>query len=143
MNDGSESASCRTLADHLSQPAFDGCGYQSRAKDLAAQLKMRAEDFKSFRLPAPEEWKSIQSKTSRADQVRFLAERLRLLNCIQIGQPADVNYDDPQFAKAEDNRRLWYEADVRGTVVNPYVELKRLQLSGLGIANPRTVPGRH
>ena len=58
----------------------------------------RKDDFRSFVLPKPAEWKERQEKLSRAEQIEFLASRLRLLNCFQWGQPGGVNFEDPQSA---------------------------------------------
>ena len=119
------------LAKHLSQAVFDGYPYQERAKQLAAQLAKRGDDFKAFRLPTPAEWTELKKKLNRQQQIEYLAARLRLLNCFQWGQPGGVDYNDPQTAKpgwrlAEDQmRQRWSNPYVRHSspVVNPYVEL--------------------
>ena len=51
------------LARHLSGPLFDGYWYQDRAKELAEQLPKRRDDFKSFRLPRPDEWSEEEEET--------------------------------------------------------------------------------
>jgi hypothetical protein len=112
-------------AEHLSKAVFDEYEYQSRAKELAAQLKKRGEDFKTFKLPSADEWKKLAAGMSREEQARWLAERLRLLNCLQLGQPSDVNYHDPQFStvdKRDDEAKT-------GDVINPFNELLALKLT--------------
>jgi hypothetical protein len=111
------------LARHLASPAFDGYGYQERAKELARELARRGDDFRGFRLPTPEEWTKLRATLGRADEVRYLAERLRLLNCRQWGQPGGVSYEAPQTAEP---------AGATGTalaVVNPYTELRAMKLA--------------
>jgi len=119
------------LAKHLSKPLFDGYYYQPRAKELAAQLARRGEDFKTFVLPTREAWDEQKKGMTRKEQVRFLAERLRLLNCIQCFQPGTVNYTDNQHAASESASRQAYAA--RGekavAVVNPFVELEAMWLA--------------
>jgi len=88
------------LARHLSQPLFDGYKYQARARELAAQLPQRTDDFKTLVLPSAEDWKQTAATLPREKQVEFLASRLRLLNCFQYSQPGDVDYSDEQFAAA-------------------------------------------
>lgn len=122
-------AEAARLAAHLSKDLFEGYEYQPRAKELLRQLGRRTEDFKTLTLPTAEQWAEQRATMSRDDQIRFLAGRLRLLNCFQWGQPGDVNYNDPQYPRpmaeyreVEDPRRL-------PTVINPYVELRRLKLT--------------
>ncbi len=109
------------LADHLSQPVFDGYQYQDRAKILAAQLRARADDFKTFKLPTPEEWNTLRETLPRAEQAKYLAARLRLLNCFQWSQPGGVNYEDPQSADGG--------VAGRAKVINPFVELRTMKLT--------------
>ncbi len=110
------------LADHLSQPIFAEFRYQKRAQELGAQLRKRADDFKTFKLPPLQEWTDLKKTMPRDEQVRFLAARLRLLNCIQWGQPGGVNYEDPQHDGAGGPR------EQGAAVINPYVELQKLKL---------------
>ncbi len=116
------------LARHLSQPLFDGYEYQERAKELAAQLPMRMEDFKTHALPAEADWKTIAAGLKRAGQVDYLAARLRLLNCFQDGQPGDVNFTDPQYSKP--GRHWPGESNAESLlVINPFNELRKLRLT--------------
>ncbi|MGD0089898.1 MAG: hypothetical protein ABSE73_08250 [Planctomycetota bacterium] len=113
------------LARHLAKPVFDGYNYQPRAKELLAQLEKRGDDFKAFVLPEPAQWEKQkkEQKLSREQQVKFLAKHLRLLNCIQLGQPGGINYNDEQFAGPRDSRDK-----TNKTVINPYNELQALKL---------------
>ncbi len=120
-----DDASALKLADHLSKPVFDGYRYQPRAQELAAQLRRRNEDFKTFKLPAKDKWDVERAGMPRAEQIKFLAGHLRLLNCFQSGQPGGVNYSDPQYV---DHGERWNPKG-GNEVPNPYVELLRMKLS--------------
>ncbi len=115
------------IANHLSEPEFDHYFYQPRAKELAAQLQKRGEDFKSLTLPAAGDWAKRKAAMSRGEQVKFLADRLRLLNCAQWGQPGDVNYTDPQWSAPG-------SAGDRKEVINPFNELRAMKLSPTELA---------
>jgi len=109
------------LARHLSNPNFDGYPYMPRAKELAAQLERRAGDFKSLVLPDPTEWTKLKATLGRPDQIRYLGDRLRLLNCF----PLDWDYFQ-QVQSAKPGRLAAYnKVEER---INPYVELKALGL---------------
>jgi hypothetical protein len=130
FSDRRDYARTLVLARHLAGAAFDGYQYQPRAKNLAAQLPRRAADFKTFTLPTPAEWKALQGKLPRDGQIKYLAERLRLLNCRQWGQPGGVNYEDEQnsapFAAREGGKGV--------AVINPCVELGKLKLQVADLA---------
>jgi hypothetical protein len=129
------------LAIHLSKPVFDGYFYQHRAKELAEQLPKRRDDFGEFRLPTKAEWKALQSTLLRQEQIRYLAGRLRLINCFQMGQPGGVGYQCEQTSEPEDPER---EQDIDivellrngprepeenpKSVINPFVELLEMHL---------------
>jgi hypothetical protein len=117
------------LAAHLSRDLFDGYEYQKRAKDLQRQLARRSEDFKTLTLPTAEDWAERRAKLSHDDQVRFLVARLRILNCFQWSQPGDVKYTEPQFPKPIAEYRELRNIRRTPTVINPYVELRKLKLS--------------
>ena len=116
------------MAKHLSQPLFDGFEYQLRAKELAAQLEQRTDDFKTLILPSAEDWKKTAIALPREKQVEFLASRLRLLNCFQFSQPGDVDYRDEQHATAGRPRGDGTEEGKPAVVINPYNELRALKL---------------
>lgn len=113
------------LAQHLSKPVFDGYSYQERAKELAEQLARRRDDFHDFKLPSEEEWGGLQTKLNRDEQIKYLAARLRLLNCFQFSQPGGVSYKSPQSAAAG---AVYLEADEANKVINPYTELLQMRL---------------
>jgi hypothetical protein len=83
---------------HLSGDVFKGFEYQKEAIELTQQLKDEPEDFKTFRLPDSLEWSALKQKLTRKEQLLYLADRLRLLNCIQPGQPAGIDYGMYQYA---------------------------------------------
>ncbi|MBI4613852.1 MAG: hypothetical protein HY720_09600 [Planctomycetes bacterium] len=112
------------FAGHLSRDLFDGYEYQGRARELAAQIEARRDDFRDFRLPTPEEWKELCSRLSREERIRYLAARLRLLNCFQWGQPGGVSYEDRQHAEP---RSAGKEPETE--VTNPFVELRSMGLT--------------
>lgn len=114
------------LARHLSQPIFDGYEYQPRARELAAQLARRQDDFKTFVLPLPTDWDRLKADLDRTAQIRYLAERLRLLNCIQMSQPGGVDYADDQSQGPMD---LSAASPPASKVVNPYNELRGMDLT--------------
>ncbi len=127
------------LAKHLSQPVFDDFPYQERAKRLAEQLAKRSDDFKERRLPTPDQWTELKKTLDRGKQIEYLAERLRLLNCFQWGQPGGVNYSDPQTAEPGINlaselkyQRFLHLNDPQAAkpqqVINPYVELHEMNI---------------
>jgi hypothetical protein len=121
------------FGEHLSGSVFKGYRYQKTVVPLTGQLKNNPEDFKTFRLPDSLEWNGLKQKLSRNDQILYLADRLRLLNCIQDSQPGDISYGDYQYAisRAEtiklnpgnlgDNHKY--------KVVNPYIELIQMKLN--------------
>lgn len=112
------------LARHLAQPIFGGYQYQLRARRLADQLGQHGDDFKTFVLPAPDQWEEMKKKLDRPAQIRFLAEHLRLLNCWQHGQPGDVDYEEKQYAQPGGE-----DAAGNHEVINPYHELHELGLA--------------
>jgi hypothetical protein len=116
------------LARHLAGPRFAEYEYQERARELAAQLAARRDDFTTLTLPGPAAWAKLRAGLSRAEQVGYLAARLRLLNCIQWGQPGGVSYQDPQHAVSQ--ARLAAGGGVRPEpVINPFTELLALKLT--------------
>jgi hypothetical protein len=116
-------------AHHLARPAFEGYRYQERAIELAAQLERRTDDFKTLVLPSAEEWQQVRTGLDRETTIRYLADRLRLLNCEQSGQPGGIDYtnaqlrDPPPPAPGPD----YYGSAPK--VINPYNELRALRLT--------------
>ena len=116
-------AATRALAQHLSKEIFNDYQYQKRAKELEAQLARRMDDFRTFVLPEANAWDDMKKKMNREDQIRFLAEHLRLLNCIQTSQPGGVSYRDPQTGG-----RMRHDKEQPQEVINPFNELEMMKL---------------
>jgi hypothetical protein len=99
------------------------------AKDLAEQLPKRTGDFTQLKLPTKAEWAELQKKLTREQQIEYLCERMRLLNCYQVGQPGGIDYGGPQYAEpcglAED--ASFGGGDGKTEVINPLVELTGAQ----------------
>ena len=106
------------------------------AKRLRRELPKRSDDFRMLKLPSFEEWVSIKAGLDRAGQVRFLCDRMRLLNCFQLEQPGTVDITWRQYrgASGMTANAAWSKRE-SGTiltgspiqpedvVINPYVEL--------------------
>jgi len=107
------------LATHMGKPVFEGYVYHARAKELAAQLAVRSEDFTTLTLPSPAEWAKIELTLDRTHQIRWLATRLKLMHCI------NPDYDEVQFASAYPDDHAPQDAP---EVINPYSELIALNL---------------
>lgn len=110
------------FARRLTHPECSFWHHQDRAIALAEQLPRRGDDFGARSLPTPEEWTRLQTKLSRREQIVFLLERLRLLNCMQWSNPGGVDYGDDQYREplaARDFERL--EASTE--VINPFLTL--------------------
>lgn len=117
------------IARHLSRPEFDGYHYQRRAVELARQLARRGEDFKTFRLPTPAEWEALKGRLPREKQIAYLAERLRLLNCIQQMQPGGPFFGDTQYAEPFHIKDQWQDlANSSDEVINPLTALGGMDL---------------
>ncbi len=112
------------LARRLAKPAFDGYKYQPRARTLAVQLARRGDDFKRVKLPDHGQWKALQGKMKREEKIKYLADRLRLLNCIQMSQPGGIDYDQPQYRLP-----MGKSGESKVEVINPYTELEKMKLT--------------
>jgi hypothetical protein len=112
------------IARHLSKRIFEGYEYHERARELAAQLDRRRDDFKTFVLPAPREWEQLKAQLPRAEQICYLAERLRLLDCARHGR---ASYSADQFGIPLYHAR----GEVREEFprINPYVELFKMDIT--------------
>ncbi len=121
------------FGNHLSKKVFNGYPYQKEAAALTRQLKSDIGDFKTFRLPDSLEWSSLNQRLSRNQQIIYLAERLRLLNCIQPGQPGGIGYSMYQFSipysEAQHLKISYWDYSPKYTVINPYVELIKMNLN--------------
>jgi hypothetical protein len=110
----------RTIAEHFPRTRF-----HSYATELAAELPRRRGDFTAFRLPTPAEWQEEKRKLSRAQQIDYFVERLRLLNCFQLGQPGGVSYGEGQTREPQGMARdaSWGLGRGKTEVVNPWTAL--------------------
>lgn len=119
---------------HLNQLAFSNFQYYNQVNLLTDQLENRPEDFVSFKLPDSLSWVDIQKKLTRTEQIEYLLDRLRLLNCLQPGQPAWINYTDTQTSipssEITENTETTYFSDglKKYTVINPFNELQKMNI---------------
>jgi len=122
-----------TFGNHLSGNIFTGYEYQKEATALTLQLNKDTGDYKSFHLPDSIEWVALKQKLNRKEQVFYLADRLRLLNCIQLSQPGGISYDMPQFsisfAEAAKLNIDYWNQNTRYKVINPVIELLKMKLN--------------
>jgi len=108
---------------------FNNFYYTKTAIELTNQLKQRKNDFKSFCMPDSLKWLNIKNKMDRNGQFNYLVERLRLLNCMQRGQPDKVHFTDAQISVSYDSVlsdtsiRSYWEKLLRYKVINPYSEI--------------------
>lgn len=121
------------LGNHLSGTVFVGFEYQKEAIALAQQLKNNPEDFKMFHLPDSLDWLGLKQKLNRQEQIIYLADRLRLLNCIQPGQPSGISYAMYQYSVPySESQKLnvdYWDRNEKYEVINPYIELIEMKLN--------------
>jgi len=117
-------AETQRLANALVQ-RYPGTRFHNYAVKLSKEMPKRADDFKKLKLPTPEEWAGLKKKLSRAKQVAYLAERMRLLNCFQYSQPGGCSITEGQFAEPSGLSRnaAWGLDRGETKVINPYIEL--------------------
>lgn len=99
--------------------------FHEYAVRLAKEMLRRQDDFKSLKLPTPAEWAQLKKLLTREEQIRFLCERMRLLNCFQMGQPGGYSIREKQFAEpcGISPDAAWGMSQGTTHVINPYVEL--------------------
>ena len=118
---------------YLAQPQFEGFEYRSQAIALANQLKGRPDDFKTFCLPDSAAWEQLKITMNRKEQLNYLLDRLHLLNCIQNGQPAFIDYSDDQSSISQDSFRILFDQPWQRRreykVINPYTEILQMKLA--------------
>jgi len=104
---------------------YPGTRFHEYAVQLAKEMPKRTGDFKTLKLPTPAEWVDLKKKLSRGEQITYLAQRLRLLNCFQEGQPGGYSIRDKQLAEPNGLSRnaAWGLGRGQTHVINPYVEL--------------------
>jgi hypothetical protein len=95
------------------------------AKDLTEQLPKRMDDFTKVKLPTPAEWAELKKKLTRDQQIDFLCERMRLLNCFQMGQPDGYDPGETQYAEpcGLSGNAAWGGRRGKTEVINPLTEL--------------------
>jgi hypothetical protein len=95
--------------------------FHGYAVGLAAQMPRRGDDFVKLKLPTPAEWEGMKRKLTRAEQIDFLCERMRLLNCFQQGQPDGISLSETQFAEPGGMSRnaAWGGGRGKTEVINP------------------------
>lgn len=113
--------------------------YRQTAISITHQLELRKNDFKTLRLPKSSSWDKLKEKLNREEQLKYLLDRLYLMNCIQIGQPAFIsNYSSQtsipykkltnKYSSYHHIRMRYYKKEViKHKVINPYVELMNLE----------------
>ena len=94
---------------------FPRSNFGPYAAELARQLPLRMNDFKSMRLPTEAEWHEMQGKLNRGEQIRYLCDRLRLLS---------VSPDVEQYAEAPGIAAFVEGGEGKTPVINPALLLK-------------------
>jgi hypothetical protein len=121
------------LGKHLSRSIFSNFEDQKSAIALTHQLKTEMKDFKSFRLPDSVEWFKLKQKLNREHQTIYLADRLRLLNCILFSNPGSINYKMDQYSVSSDEADTlgfpYWRHYTRYKVINPFSELINMKLN--------------
>jgi hypothetical protein len=117
-------AETQRLAESLVR-RYPGTQFHNYAVKLAKEMPKRADDFKKLKLPTPEQWADLKKKLSRPEQVAYLAERIRLLNCFQMGQPGGYSLRETQYAEpcGLSSNAAWGRNKGITKVINPYIEL--------------------
>lgn len=104
---------------------YPGSRFHEYAKEMIKQLPRREGDFVKLKLPTPAKWAEQKKKLTRSQQIDFLCERMRLLNCFQMGQPGGYSPDEKQYAEpcgiASD--ASWGLDRGKTEVINPLTEL--------------------
>jgi hypothetical protein len=110
----------RQIVSHFPETEF-----YAYAAGLASQIPRRRDDFKQLRLPTPREWEAQKKTMARAEQIDFLCQRLRLLNCFQHSQPGGASFTDHQYAEpcGISVDASWGGGSGKTPVINPFVEL--------------------
>jgi hypothetical protein len=95
------------------------------AQRLAEQLPRRSDDFTKLKLPTPQEWAKLKKTLTRDQQMDFLCERMRLMNCFQMGQPGGYNPGETQYAEPRglSENAAWGGNGGKTKLINPLTEL--------------------
>lgn len=115
------------MAQKLARPECAFWWHQDRAIALAEQLPRRMGEFRELKLPPVADWPAQKAKLSRREQVTFLIERLRLLNCMQMSNPGGIDYGADQYAEPM-SKMDWEKPEAMTKVVNPFTELLAMDL---------------
>jgi hypothetical protein len=88
-------------------------------------LPKRGDDFRRLTLPTPAEWAAWKQGHPREEQIAYLCQRLRIMNCYQYGQPSDVDLFDTQYREPTGlDDSAAYPLDRGEThVINPLIEM--------------------
>jgi hypothetical protein len=133
------------LSKHLGKPEFKAFCYRKEAIQLGEQLIDRTIDFKTLTLPNETTWDSLRKELSRQEQIKYLTDRLRILNCIQDSQPGGISFSSTQYsipisffsksipAKSNFPLRNIDDKLKKYEVINPYDELIKMKLTPLEI----------
>jgi hypothetical protein len=142
---GRDPARALALARHLSTTRFDSFWAQSRAKELLTEIPTRGDDFQARRLPRPAEWDSLRVSMTRAQRIGFLADRLRLIHDVQTDIPGGVSWGSAQYDVPDAALPTVQSAREAHRVINPYVELGSMDLTGAEVAElaPRLANDEH
>jgi hypothetical protein len=105
---------------------YPGTRFHHYARGLAEQLPRRRDDFTKLKLPTPAAWADLKKKLTREEQIEFLCERMRLLNCFQMMQPGGYDPGDTQYAEACGMKpdASWGLRRGKTEVINPLTELR-------------------
>lgn len=115
---------------------FQRTAFYEYARDLQVQIPKRRNDFRTLTLPTPAEWARIKETMARCEQIDFLCERMRLLNCFQYSQPGSVELCETQY---QEPQGMSFDASWSGSpggteVINPPNELISLPLGAADVA---------
>ena len=99
--------------------------FSKYAEQMLKELPQRMDDFKTFCLPTNGEWRELQKRLSRSEQIDYLCDHLRLINGFQWGQPGGLSVGMDQTLEpqgmAED--ASWGLDRGKTIVINPFREL--------------------
>lgn len=106
--------------------AYDSFEYRQTAISLTNQLEGSMDDFQRLALPNSIAWMNKKLELSREQQFNYLLDRLHILNCIQLGQPMDIDLGMEQTSISY--KDLPHDSDhfkdiKKFEVINPYTEL--------------------
>ncbi|MBI1306888.1 MAG: hypothetical protein GC181_09795 [Bacteroidetes bacterium] len=119
---------------YLKDSVYSDFEYWDIAKLLNNQLRNNQDDFQKYSLPDSLQWAQKKSLLSREQQIKFLLDRLHILNCVQFFQPGGVNYSQVQTnvpvsrVLQDTSYNDFWEIFMPYQVINPYNELIEMDL---------------